>query len=283
MVDNGLGELTEVATGFYSSKACYVIPCYESGYLDCDLSKFYEPGCCIGDDCMEGEDDSGRCGAICPSDPWPCRFEPSDCRSIGCLECDEVNGERIYDTREVLHSIDCLSYGTKMWPTINEPSRLGVTAGVEYNWAIACGPSEWENLDDGSVGRGEYACFAYRSVPSGTTSPFNVTKSLWVPCQYIQMMECGCGVLNPDTIPGNRGPKDPKVGWEPCITTDDCPFLCHDAGTDNARNLCHAFSEQTDNGIDWWEGSNYYGFDVFAKNGNYNELNTDIIIFDVGE
>ena len=259
------GELVEVASGTFFSYTCEPVVCIENPD-ECDpydsanstdlATKFYEPGCCIGTNCTE----ANRCSRRCPNDPYPCRVTRSDCRSEACIECDKgPNGEDLYVPFAITYSANCLDYGKE---TVEE-------TGEEYNWAIACGPRENEGPEERNMARGEYVCWAFKD---GIDFAFNVTRSDSIPCQFIQMGECGCAP--PDVYDFWLDPPNPDLGWTPCTTEDDCPWLCADAGEENAKNACHAFG-----GIDWWNGQNFVGHTAFVGGYDYNESNTKVRIY----
>ena len=87
------------------------------------------------------------------------------------------------------------------------------------------------------------------------------------------MNECGCAP--PDVFSFGVEPPDPDLGWTPCLTEDDCPWLCSDAGVDKAKDLCYAFD-----GIAWFEGSNPVQFDMFQNSEGFNESVTQITLAD---
>ena len=211
------------------------------GDAECALGKVYEPGCCVGTNCPNGT----QCGELCP---W-CAPSHPECRSPACMVCAKgPDGEELYNLQQVTQTIDCLAYGSK---TTEEEG--------EYNWAVICGPVESGGVEAENRANGEYQCYALRAGPLITER-----ISAKVPCQFFQMVECGCAP--PDVHPFGNEPPDADAGWLPCKTTDDCPILCSDAGVEKARTACHAFAkfDDVESGIDYWEGQNWANFDFFS-------------------
>jgi hypothetical protein len=65
-------------------------------------------------------------------------------------------------------------------------------------------------------------------------------------------------------------PPDPSVGWTPCRTEEDCPFLCGDAGYEKAKDLCYAFGGIGPGSL--WDGM-FFDEDV-------NEVKAEIVLSD---
>lgn len=130
-------------------------------------------------------------------------------------------------------------------------NKIAKEDGTEYRWAIVCGFVETGGHTEDNNAPGEYTCMAFRQGQG-----INITRSFGVPCQFIQLNECGCAPS--DVFSFGVDPPDPDVGWTPCLTEDDCPYLCADAGKENAKNLCHKFD-----GIDWFEGANFMNWSLF--------------------
>jgi hypothetical protein len=134
-----------------------------------------------------------------------------------------------------------------------------VTNGT-YLGAIACGRFISEPAaPERNLGVGEYGCMAFQEQ---TTHSNQSHASYLIPCQYIQLAECGCA------------PHDVHLwGLDPpshaCRTKDDCPFLCADAGAAKVKELCHAFG-----GVDWWSTRNVFGQDLFVN--NHHKITLDI-------
>ena len=238
--------LVPQATGSSLKISCRPIDCL--GDSECVVGKVYEPGCCVGTNCPNGT----QCGEICG--PPRCAPTRQECRSPACLQCPKgPDGEDIYNLLQYTQSIDCLAYGTK---TTEEYG--------EYNWAIACGPIESGGVVEENRAIGEYVCVALRDGP-GIIRHYSAN----VPCQFFQMVECGCAPS--DVYPFGNEPPNADAGWTPCETTEDCPILCSDAGVDNARTACHGFAnlEGVESGIDYWEGQNWANFDFFSLDHNH--------------
>ena len=225
--DNGTKIVTTTGRGVLNR--CEVIPCLQGG---CSISfeKSYEPGCCLGDDCSPID----KCGYLCPE--WACQPSYDGCRDASCFECERgPNGEELYRDRDASYDVNCLRTGVATGFNDREDSIERI-----YKWAILCGfnvhgGNEWENS-----GPGDYVCIAARS-GLGITK----TISLPVPCQLIQLGECGCAPDDVNTLGLFPAPE------KPCETKQDCSYLCGDAGEDEAKKLCEVFP-----GIEWWEGQN---------------------------
>ena len=224
------GNEVATTTGSAVDNYCEVIPCIEGG---CDLiRKVYEPGCCLGDDC---NDSSNKCGRICPRRTDLCYPSFEGCIEASCFECERgPNGEELYRYRSASYNMNCL--------------RTGVATGFNdkddnvertYKWAIVCGFNVQGGNERHNYAPGEYMCAAVRTGGGITKS-----VSQLVPCQVIQLLECGCAPADMNTF-GLPRPENP------CQTKDDCPYLCGDAGEEQAKKLCEVFP-----GIEWWEGGN---------------------------
>ena len=92
---------------------------------------------------------------------------------------------------------------------------------------------------------GEWECMAYRK-GDGIANFMSAT----VPCQFVQLGECGCAPL--DIYPFGLDPPTKSRQNE-----EDCRFLCSDHPPENLQNLCKAF------GIEWWEGQNFLNLPLF--------------------
>ena len=236
--ENGREIVTTVGNGVLNG--CEVVPC-KYKYEDCIYSygNFYEPGCCLGDDCNP----SDKCGATCPRKRNVCYPAYEGCHDASCYDSERgPNGEVIYQYTSISYNLNCLRTGVAIGFNDKDDQIERV-----YKWAIGCGyivhgGSEWANLAPG-----EYACIAVRS-GEGITK----TISQYVPCQFIQLGECGCGPEDMHTY-GFPLPN------ETCRTKEDCPYLCGDAGEEEAKTLCEAFP-----GIEWWEGENPLYQDLFT-------------------
>ena len=223
------GKETTTSTGSAVINYCEVIPCYEGG---CDISqKVYKPGCCRGADCPPSE----KCGFMCPSRANLCHPSFEGCRDASCYECERgPNGEELYRRRSASFNINCLRTGVATGFNDKNDSITRI-----YKWAIVCGFNVRGGNHLQNYGPGEYICIALRS-GNGITK----TVSIPVPCQLIQYGECGCGPEDMHTL----GLPPPIA---PCRTTQDCRYLCGDAGEEQAKKLCEVFP-----GIEWWEGEN---------------------------
>ena len=256
--ENGREIVTTVGNG--KSNTCEVVPC-RYRYGDCDIFSFgkvYEPGCCLGDDCDPGD----KCGSWCPRRRNVCYPAYEGCHDASCYDCERApNDDVIYQYISASINYNCL--------------RTGVAVGFNdkddnlersYKWAIICGyivhgGSEWLNMAPG-----EYACVAARS-GNGITN----TLTLPVACQNIQLRECGCAPANTHTY----GLPPPE---HQCKTAQDCPYLCGDAGEEQAKTLCEAFP-----GIESFEGENPTNQSLFLDPGVYLPGNVTIEIDIYGE
>ena len=251
--EDGREIATTVGNGVLNS--CEVLPC-KYKYEDCDIysyGNFYEPGCCLGDDCNP----SDKCGATCPRKRNVCYPAYERCRDASCYDCERgPNGEVIYQYTSTSYNLNCLRTGVAIGFNDKDDNVERI-----YKWAIGCGyivhgGYEWANL-----ATGEYACIAVRS-GEGITK----TVSQPVPCQLIQYGECGCG---PEDMHTFGLPLPDK----PCKIKQDCTYLCGDAGEDEAKTLCEAFP-----GIEWWETENPLYQDFFYDPEEYPYRNVTIEI-----
>ena len=220
---------------------CEVLPCNEGG---CDrfYEKDYKPGCCLGDDC----DPSDKCGAWCPDRADLCYPSSMGCKEPSCYECERgPNGEELYIYRTAVSNVKCLKTGVAIG--FNDKND---TVERFYKWAIGCGVVLRGGNELHNLAAGEYFCAAAR-IGDGITK----TVSQIVPCQIIQLMECGCAPDDVQTLGLPLPPPD-----KPCKTKQDCPYLCGDAGEEEAKSLCDAFP-----GIEWWEGENPLYEPFFTK------------------
>ena len=227
--------------GVFGEILCHALPCYTNSSNCAPEPKEYEPGCCLGPECNRNE----QCGKECPEIPGVCHLidVDSNCRSAECYTCDKgPYGEDTWYLHNKYVETNCLATGKSM------------KEGREYKWAIMCGPVQVASIEGevSNTAPGEYSCMAFRQ-GGGLYAKYAGIESLSVPCQYIQLGECGCAPN--DVHPWNL---DPPVG--PC-TPGDCPFLCSDAGEEYVSKLCHAFG-----GIEWWEGANFMSYDLFQPN-----------------
>jgi len=164
----------------------------------------------------------GACSALTP-----------DCTSAACLKCNtDADGSEIYDTRSIRWDVDCLNTG-----------YAKDDIGQIYKWAVLCGPCAFGCIEEENTAKGEYSCLAARQFKGNTTK---ATVSVNVPCQILQLAECGCAPENVFAF----GFDPPKKA---CQSKEDCPYLCGDAPGGAAKDLCNAFS------IEWWEGNNTIG------------------------
>jgi hypothetical protein len=216
----------------------------------CIVDKIYEHGCCAGPECPADT----KCGEIIP-DVNVCTASRSDCRSVSCVECEKgPSGEEMYTVTDFATTWNCLDSG-----------RDYLEDGREYKWAITCGPVERGGSEESNIGIGEYMCLAFRE---GVGFDFNATYSAGFPCQWIQINECGCAPE--DVYDFGVEPPDPSVGWTPCRTEEDCPFLCGDAGYEKAKDLCYAFGGIGPGSL--WDGM-FFDEDV-------NEVKAEIVLSD---
>lgn len=134
--------------------------------------------------------------------------------------------------------------------------------GDMYDWVVYCVKIIQGGDEESNYGVGEYYCQAMRQGDAVQ----NLTLSHRVPCQYIQLGECGCGPLDMNFF--GLDPPD-----KPCTTLDDCRFLCADAPDADPQDLCNAF------GIAWWEGDNFIGVNIFFDMFERSHPEFDITIF----
>ena len=238
------GSTNIITEGAFGEILCVALPCFENS-TDCDpAGKAYVPGCCLGQNCSKED----WCGKDCPVMPEACRLEDitDNCRSSECYTCDKgPEGEELWYIHGISNKVDCIATGTK----INEAD------GMKYDWAILCGPVEESDYGEMSNSApGEYTCIAFRKGKNIFSEDVGVI-SLSIPCQYVQLLECGCGPL--DVHPWDLTPPT-----HPC-SPGDCRFLCSDAGEEYASQLCHAFG-----GIDWFEGYNKMNYSLFLADDN---------------
>ena len=238
---------------------CEVTPCMQGVCDYLSYGKVYEPGCCLGDDCSP----SDICGYRCPE--GVCRPTFEGCTDDPyCYECDRgPNGEELYRVRTSFFNAICLRTGVATGLNDKDDNTTRI-----YKWAISCaanvlGGNEWQNFAPGEI-----ICVALRSGDGITKT---VTQPL--PCQLIQLGECGCA---PDDMHTLGLPLPSPDG--PCKTIEDCPYMCGDAGEDEAKTLCEAFP-----GIEWWEGENpFYQFafvdphDLFSASNVTIDIDIDI-------
>lgn len=140
------GNINYTTIGTQVKFECDPLDCLESDehclVRDSDgNSMLYEPGCCAGPDCPLDE----KCGDLCIIGVH-CNKTREDCLSRSCYECQKgPKGEDLHFFRQAEVSIDCLEVGTK----VSED-------GIEYNWAIACGPQESGGSEEENRADGEY-------------------------------------------------------------------------------------------------------------------------------
>ena len=224
------GKDIVITNGSAVDNWCEVVPCAEGG---CELlyGKVYEPGCCLEDDCSPED----KCGGWCPRRPDLCRPSSDGCADASCFECERgPNGEELYRKRDALFNMNCLRTGVATGYNDQDDNVRRI-----YKWAIICGFNVHGGNEQQNFAPDEYVCHAAR-IGNGVTK----TVSQLVPCQIIQLLECGCA---PDDIHTFGFPPPDK----PCKTRQDCLYLCGDAGEEEAKTLCEVFP-----GIEWWEGEN---------------------------
>jgi len=241
-----------VSTGTQNIVGCSPQPCHRDENNCLPPIKVYEPGCCLGSNCSNRED---WCGGSCPSlsDGLPCKLtDPNNdaCVTSDCYTCDKVDGEDVWNLSLFVQDINCLSVGTA---TSEENGEL-------FKWAITCGPVVAGGRPELNFGIGEYVCMAFRQGAGFSPSNGGVATSI-LPCQFIQLGECGCAPADVVILGG----LDPPNGT--CVDERDCPFLCGDAGLDKAQNLCNAFE-----GIEWWNGNNFNKFNAWDTLLDIEEL-----------
>lgn len=210
---------------------CHVVPCIENDGA-CKVGNWnYEEGCCLGSDC----DEDVKCGENCPEDACVADFD--SCLSPQCYTCrKDRDGNDLFVMHTLYNDIHCIDYGT----------ALSEDTGEQYDWIIFCWEVVSGGIEDANYGDGEYFCLSARSgADKGKAS------SNGLPCQFIQLGECGCAP--PDVYPFGLDPPTKS-----CQTQDDCPFLCSDVPDSDPQLLCEAFG-----GIRWFEGENFAGESLF--------------------
>ena len=238
------GREIATTTGSAVVNYCQVLACMQGGCEYFNYRKEYEPGCCRGDECAAS--DSEKCGTWCPNRKDLCQPSFVGCTEPYCYECERgPNGEELYQFRTGVSDVKCL--------------RTGVAIGFDdkddnveriYKWAIGCGVVRRGGDEMQNMATGEYWCIAFRS-GDGITK----TMSQLLPCQIIQLMECGCAPDDVHTLGLPLSSPD-----KPCKTKEDCPYLCGDSGEEESKTLCDAFP-----GIKWWEGENPMYENLFTK------------------
>lgn len=247
-------EASYVVEGSQLLLYCHVPECTENDGACKVGNDIFEEGCCLGMDC----DDESKCGEQCPPDACTPDFE--GCTHHSCFTCrkDSRTGDDIFSLYRYNAELLCVDYGRENLDgnttQVNDSHSTGGINQGSYDWAIACwrvvaGGKEKQNL-----GNGEFQCDAYRQ--GAGILPESQSMSFTVPCQYIQLGECGCAPSDVHTF-GLDAPT------KPCQTHDDCPFLCSDAPSSDFQSLCEAFE-----GIKWWEGQNFMGMDLFTLPDN---------------
>jgi len=177
-----------------------------------------------------------------------------DCTSSACVKCDtDEKGNEIYDARSSGYDINCLNTG---YARDSENGKV-------FKWAIWCGRCSFGCVEEENLAKGkEYACQAFRQY-EGRVDPTKATKSYLIPCQFVQLAECGCAPEDVYTF----GLDPPKKA---CRTKEDCPYLCSDAPGEAVKDLCNAFD------IEWWLGDNFLNTTFFRDNHPLD--NTPIVI-----
>ena len=153
--------------------------------------------------------------------------------------------------RDTTGDIICADYGT-----------FTTKEGGSCDWVVYCVKIIHGGHEESNFAPGEYYCQALRQGDPVQ----NLTLSHTVPCQYIQLGECGCG-------PADMHPFGLDPPTKPCETAKDCKFLCSDAPMADPQDLCNAF------GIGWWEGDNFLGVDTFMDPWQLSQPEFEIIIF----
>jgi len=247
-----------VTVGSFRFIHCNPLACV-ANYANCRVDdEVYKVGCCAGAECNE----ENKCGRHCPA--AACKPTHPDCISDTCVSCEKgADGEELYIWRNIEYEVDCLNtgYGTNK------------NDGAKYAWAIMCMKCVQGCVESQNTGRGEYDCVGLRRLLPGEVSEEIPSDSYWVvPCQLIQLGECGCAP--PDVIDFGLGTPE-----KACRTTDDCPILCDDAGPDAAKNICNAFPGN----IAWWEGTNFAERNMFNDSNDPEQAtsNFDIHIYDI--
>jgi hypothetical protein len=234
---------SQVTSGAFELIKCRPKVCSESDETCLVGDRWYEPGCCAGPDCPV----ETKCGEQCPPPPESCYLtDPNNetCVRSSCYTCNTAGGEDVYNLTDYAVSMDCLEVGTAIRPD----------NGEAYKWAIYCGPVIAGPVVEENRDLGEYQCAATRLGANYSDDDGGILASQ-VPCQFIALVECGCGPSDMYTF-----------GWPaptgPCLPDGDCPFLCEDAGRTYASNVCRAFQGN----ISWWEGQNALNTSLFAEN-----------------
>jgi hypothetical protein len=245
-----------VTTGLVELVICSPGPCMENEE-NCALGEFYTPGCCAGPDCPE----ETKCGELCPPSILCFPKDPDNitCTRAACYDtCVEEGGDDagVYNLTDHVDKIDCLEVGTAVRPE----------NGERYKWAIYCGPVIIGPIVRQNRDLGEYQCQAARSGASFSLENGG-SVALGIPCQFIALAECGCGPSDMYTF----GLPDPTG---PCLPGGGCPFLCEDAGTAYAQNLCRSFPGN----ISWWEGQNAFNRSQFNELTSAPKNELDIYI-----
>ena len=112
---------------------------------------------------------------------------------------------------------------------------------------------------------GEHECFAKRKGDG-----IKDFSSLYLPCQYLQLGECGCAPL--DVHPFGLDPPT-----KPCKTENDCRILCSDFPYEEPQNLCKSFG-----GIEYWEGQNFANTSLFVDPADvFPNWNEDNLVLDI--
>jgi hypothetical protein len=246
-----------VTSGLFELIKCLPSACLESDE-SCFVGRTYTPGCCAGGDCPN----ETRCGDGCPPPPESCfATDPSNktCIRSSCYTCNQEADKDIYNLTDYAHSIDCLEVGTATRPE----------NGQTYRWAIFCGPVILGPVVEENRDLGEYQCGTVR-LGANFSDDNGGLMGTTVPCQYIALAECGCGPADMYTF-GFPAPTGA------CLPEGGCPFLCEDAGTAYARNLCRSFPGN----ISWWEGQNAFNTTWFFEDAMAPEYEFKIYIKDV--
>lgn len=194
----------------------------------CVVGKTYEKPCCLASD--SGCTEANQCGELCPDGTL---VKVGGCNTVDCFDWDETE---FFVTQGVVN-IDCLNTGH-----YNKD-------GVQYDWTIICGPQYSGGAVEENRAPYEYQCFAFRQ-------GVYPDVSAGLPCQFIQLViravsggeTCNCNtvVVYPFGLP--------TIPDTPCLTTEQCPLLCYDAGYDKARFACYGFPDDIEfwNAVDWW-------------------------------
>mmetsp|Transcript_19657 Transcript_19657/g.47475 ORF Transcript_19657/g.47475 Transcript_19657/m.47475 type:complete len:230 (+) Transcript_19657:404-1093(+) len=193
-------ELLRLRGNFFSTR-CRVLPCIENDGACKVGPDTYEEGCCLGVDC----DEDVKCGEQCPD--YACVPDFDTCMSPQCHTCRKGSqGEELFKLDMTYSDIHCIDYGTE----------LSLETGEEYDWIVMCWKIVSGGTEDMNYGNGEYKCNAARQ-----GAGLNSVISNNIPCQFIQLGECGCAPSDVHTFG-----LDPPT--KSCQTQDDCRFLCSD-------------------------------------------------------